>query len=271
MKPTIEQTIFGMLTENTGASILDSGSAYGRNWQRNQALTIEDFRNRPAARLEIDRYERDGQVHYDATPTVDVFHLLTHCLELDEACRAFNALPVDDWQSDEWYGVSAEGEAWLKARGFTQSSNGGFNTYNWCATIRRCCRATSWKTKRATRICCWVTTAATYAADTRTPSCSLDDWGERDPITGDSAGFGVPAIGQLTPFTEVSLYNHETGDSDDCPRGDDELWQSGSLLTYRRPSRRAQRLHRRRPAVLTHTTNNNPVGRHTGGPPHHGS
>lgn len=230
MKPTIEQTIFGMLTENTGASILDSGSAYGRNWQRNQALTIEDFRNRPAARLEIDRHERDGQVHYDATPTVDVFHLLTRCLELDEACRAFNALPVDDWQSDEWYGVSAEGEAWLKARGFTQSSNGGFNTYNWCSNHSQVLQGDYLEDEAGNT---YLLLQIHGGCDVRggytdAKLFKLDDWGERDPITGDSAGFGVDDCEWSIDyrFTEVSLYNHETGDSDDCPRGDDELWQS---------------------------------------------
>ena len=35
-RQTVEQTIYGMLTESTGAALCDSGGAYGRHWQRNQ-------------------------------------------------------------------------------------------------------------------------------------------------------------------------------------------------------------------------------------------
>ena len=44
MKNT-KQLIYKMLTQNTGAHFLDSGGAYGRNWERNQVKTIEDFEN----------------------------------------------------------------------------------------------------------------------------------------------------------------------------------------------------------------------------------
>ena len=40
----IEQTIYNMLTENTGTHMLDSGGGSGRHWQRNQKKSIEDFR-----------------------------------------------------------------------------------------------------------------------------------------------------------------------------------------------------------------------------------
>ena len=40
-----EQVIYGMLTESTGRHFLDSGDAYGRNWERNQKKSLQDFRN----------------------------------------------------------------------------------------------------------------------------------------------------------------------------------------------------------------------------------
>ena len=40
----IEQTIYNMLTENTGTHMLDSGGGSGRHWQRNQKKSIEDFK-----------------------------------------------------------------------------------------------------------------------------------------------------------------------------------------------------------------------------------
>jgi len=42
-----KEIIYNMLTENTGRHMLDSGGAYGRNWERNQVKTIEDFENEP--------------------------------------------------------------------------------------------------------------------------------------------------------------------------------------------------------------------------------
>lgn len=235
MSNAIERTIFNMLTENTGTSILDSGGAYGRNWQRNQALTLEAFRNRPEATLEIDKYERDGQAHYEASATVDVFHLLTRCLELDEACKAFNALPVDDWQSDEYYGVSAEGEAWLKQRGFTETAARGFNTYNWCSNHSQILQGHYLEDEAGDTYLLLQIHGGCDARGGYTDAklFKLDEWGERDPISNDGAGFGVDGCDWSIDyrFSEVSLYNHETGESDDCPSANDELWQ-GVLASY---------------------------------------
>ena len=49
--------IISMLKENTGAHFLDSGGAYGRNWERNQA---RDFESEPACRVDVfDWHEQD--------------------------------------------------------------------------------------------------------------------------------------------------------------------------------------------------------------------
>lgn len=125
--------IYKMLTEDTGRHFLDSGGAYGRNWERNQGKTLENFESAPTATLEVYRWERDGKVSYDFSPTVSLFHHLTECLELDDLCLEFNALPVADWDS-EFYGVSAEGENWLKFSGFTEDGD-SFNSYNWSANF----------------------------------------------------------------------------------------------------------------------------------------
>jgi hypothetical protein len=49
-----ENIIYEMLTENTGGSILDSGGAYGRHWQRNQLKTLEDFKSEPSAWIDAE-------------------------------------------------------------------------------------------------------------------------------------------------------------------------------------------------------------------------
>lgn len=132
MKLTLEQTIAAMLTENTGKHFLDSGGANGRAWQRNIGKTVEDFRAMPSATAEITVREYNGETVAEILPCVNVFHLLTGgALELNEHCREFNAMPVDDWKGD-FYGVSMAGTEWLEMRGFNASGE-SFNTYNWCA------------------------------------------------------------------------------------------------------------------------------------------
>jgi hypothetical protein len=62
-----------MLTENTGRHFLDSGGAYGRNWERNQGQTVESFAAQPASYFTGLRWN-------ELTVEHNVFHWLT------EAC-----------------------------------------------------------------------------------------------------------------------------------------------------------------------------------------
>lgn len=117
----VKQLVYKMLTESTGAHMLDSGGAYGRHWERNQKRTLQDFVNDPEVTLEY--YKKDFEYY-----TISVFHYLTNGqLELDGLCDDFNTLAVKNWDS-EIYGVSKEGADWLKRRGF--EIGGSFNTYN---------------------------------------------------------------------------------------------------------------------------------------------
>jgi hypothetical protein len=118
-----KQIIFDMLTENTGSHFLDSGGAYGRHWERNQELTIEDFENEPE---ESYTYNKDSNY---LERTVSVFHFLSQ-LDTDWICEEFNNMPCRDWDSGgEVYGVSDAQWRWLTSKceveiGYT------FNTYN---------------------------------------------------------------------------------------------------------------------------------------------
>ena len=129
---TVEQTIYEMLIENTGTHMLDSGGANGRNWQKNQNLKLEDFKNQPSATAEIYLNKFKGEISPEILPTVNVFHLLSGgALELCKYCHEFNSLPVKDWDGDFW-GVSKQGENWLLQKGFEVKGD-GFNTYNWAS------------------------------------------------------------------------------------------------------------------------------------------
>ena len=111
-----------MLTENTGAHILDSGGAYGRHWERNQKKSIEDFQNDYAVRYDVNTETGDIE------RTVSVFHLLAN-LELDEICDQFNKLnnKASDWDGD-LYGVSKKAQRYLNE--IEVEVEREFNTYN---------------------------------------------------------------------------------------------------------------------------------------------
>jgi hypothetical protein len=125
MKKSTEQTIFEMLTENTGRALCDSGDAYGRNWQSNQVKTLDDFRAAPSATLEVYISEK----YVDLTPTVSVFHACVNALELDSYCQEYNAQGTGNFNGD-YYGTDNDNCEWLTENGFSPVGE-GFNTYNW--------------------------------------------------------------------------------------------------------------------------------------------
>jgi hypothetical protein len=102
-----QKEVYAMLIENTGKHMLDSGSAYGRNWQRNKSKTIEDFYNEPEQQITYDsRYKEFERI-------VSVFHYLSE-LDIDYICEQFNELNRDatNWDSN-FYGVSLEASEYL--------------------------------------------------------------------------------------------------------------------------------------------------------------
>ena len=121
---TVADVVAGMLTEPTGASILDSGGAYGRNWERNAGMSLGDWQARP--RAIVDRW---GCI------TVDVFHYLTERLSLAEGLDS-------DWLSWAEEADPDDRRSWLDlAVEFAELRHEGdaygeltevrtFNTYN---------------------------------------------------------------------------------------------------------------------------------------------
>lgn len=124
-KPTrVQGLVYRMLTENTGRHLLDSGGAYGRNWERNQGKTIGKFMREPDEVISW-----DGKYLYR---TVSVFHYLTGELELDDVCDKFNRRNKREgnWDADDVYGVGSNTWSWLKENHDVQLAR-TWNTYNW--------------------------------------------------------------------------------------------------------------------------------------------
>ena len=121
---TTKQLIYEMLTQNTGAHFLDSGGAYGRNWERNKSKSIEDFEREPE---ELYTYSKNWN---ELERTVSVFHYLSK-LELDELCDEYNALPCEDYDCEaDVYGVSKYQWEWLNECIEDIEVLHTFNTYN---------------------------------------------------------------------------------------------------------------------------------------------
>jgi hypothetical protein len=99
---TTQTKIAEMLTENTGAHFLDSGGAYGRNFERNAK---RDFLNEPACSTVVDHYEnRGGNVECSIYGSISLFHFLSANLiydpETDAQYQAVVALADKAWNDD---------------------------------------------------------------------------------------------------------------------------------------------------------------------------
>ncbi len=122
----VKKVVYGMLTENTGKHMLDSGGSEGRGWQRNQKKTIEAFENE-----EEEIYQLDAK-YKEIHRTVSVFHYLTNNLEIDDICEEFNNIQndSDNWDADgDVYGVSKEAYAMLMEHPDVEIHK-SWNTYN---------------------------------------------------------------------------------------------------------------------------------------------
>jgi hypothetical protein len=117
-----QKLVYKMLTTNTGKHFLDSGGGEGRNWQRNQTKTINDFNNEPEEKFSFDAKYKE--IYRE----VSVFHYLSG-LELDSICDKFNKIQKksDNWDS-EYYGVSLQSESYLDS--FNVQDFRSWNTYN---------------------------------------------------------------------------------------------------------------------------------------------
>ena len=115
-----EAKIVEMLQDNTGAHILDSGGAYGRNWERNRA--VQDFRDTPVSKVSI---WKDGEIDF----SINLFHYLREHLEFDVTSKdiqeAFEKFAMNKKMKDvSWLGCMEQ---------FTKEFMDepmSFNTYN---------------------------------------------------------------------------------------------------------------------------------------------
>jgi hypothetical protein len=117
-----DEILAGMFTENTGSHMLDSGGAYGRNWERNRDRTVEDFLTAPEVYLQHNEFV-----------VVDAFHWLRERVEydpiMDRKFQLWDALFFSDNRTG-WLEVMESFADAHRNRGGRDYLNGTYNTYN---------------------------------------------------------------------------------------------------------------------------------------------
>ena len=112
-----DRVLADMLTENTGSHMLDSGGAYGRNWERNQGRDVQSFIDAPE--VNVNQYGID----------LDLFHYLRQRIEFMPEIQA----EFDEWaeleenKKSNWYTLMEE---WCQNHNDGDHVPSGFNSYN---------------------------------------------------------------------------------------------------------------------------------------------
>lgn len=127
---SVEDIIASMLVENTGRHFLDSGGAYGRNWERNQGL-VEASGLTPRELFEA---ASPGIWDTYGYPMVHIYHYLKD--RLDEVSEPLNTLFdefVDGgktgWERDRWSNAYGTAEQFVEEELGVKHYGGGY-TYN---------------------------------------------------------------------------------------------------------------------------------------------
>ena len=117
-----QRILHEMLTENTGAHFLDSGSFYGRHWEKNRK--IKDFREMPKIIV-----EDDIDIPY---VLINIFHFLNAFVERDNISEFleeyFYKLANNEWKDLNWLQCIEEFSDVLKELGY--KTYNVFNSYN---------------------------------------------------------------------------------------------------------------------------------------------
>ena len=126
----LKARIIGMLTENTGCDILDSGGAYGRAWERNRHIPTDAWDKRDACRVEVYGHGRDGEVII----SYDVYRYLTLFLDINDESERLNAILQDIVEHADNLSYIEDMEAFLELEEVDiegYACGGITNTYNY--------------------------------------------------------------------------------------------------------------------------------------------
>jgi hypothetical protein len=121
-----QEVLAAMLVENTGRHMLDSGGVYGRSWEHNQGLTVEDWIKSP--RVTIGSY---GDVELSTFHHLD--EQLTYSPDLDRAFQGFSTGRTTSYLEDIAEFIDLIGA----------TTSGGENSYNYESNLSQVIQWTS--------------------------------------------------------------------------------------------------------------------------------
>lgn len=144
-----DRALAAMFVENTGRHMLDSGGAYGRNWERFQGVTVEGFMERPEVTASVERWGSGDDAGAFLDVTLDLFHYLRRRLEYMalETARLRQFANAKKRSDDSWLAIAAE---WAELHHCGESHElDGFNTYNWENLLSQVCQGETYRMKGA--------------------------------------------------------------------------------------------------------------------------
>ena len=118
-----KRKLIELVKENTGSHMLDSGGAYGRNFERNQKI---NFNKQKMLDFEINTYNENSEIDL----TINIVPYLSEILELNEVTKMLNSFltklknePNNDYYYNDYYEM-------LKNKFEITSDIECINTYN---------------------------------------------------------------------------------------------------------------------------------------------
>src|SRR5258708_7395815 len=112
----METDFYSLSRQNTGSHFLDSGGAYGRQWQKPM-----DKKNN-LVRIEADKSSNSIEAWISLPGFLE--SVFTINKELNEAFYAM--AESEQYKEEDWYTIF---EAFVKAKGYTDEPD-GYNSYN---------------------------------------------------------------------------------------------------------------------------------------------
>lgn len=106
----LKARVIGMLTENTGCDILDSGGAYGRMWQSNRQIPVDMWDKSDACNVDVCG---DNEV----IVSYEIYHYLTNFLSITEDSERLNQVMRDIVDASDEGSYIPDMETFLELKG----------------------------------------------------------------------------------------------------------------------------------------------------------
>jgi hypothetical protein len=122
----LKARIIGMMTESTGCDICDSGGAYGRQWQQNRQIPVDEWDQIPACSIDVCGTD-------EVIVSYDIYNYLTNFLSITEDSERLDGIMQTIIGASEETSYIDDMEAFLELKGIEiegYALHNIVNTYN---------------------------------------------------------------------------------------------------------------------------------------------